>query len=101
MEIDTVALEAMEVRLARIENGYERVHGRLGALEQRLGGLESRLTSGMASLRYEMLEAVETLRTDVRRGEEERRGQTTARFSWLLFLMLGSILVPILRELAR
>ena len=65
--------------MARLEGAYEQINERLGLLEQRL-------TSEIASLRLDFTEL---------------RGQINTRFYWLLTFVLGSILIPILRDLAR
>ncbi len=101
MAIETTASEALEMRLARLESGCERMGERLGTLEQRLTALEPRLASGLTSLRYEMLSALDSLRSELRAGETQMRTRMTGQFYWLLTLILGSILVPILRGLAR
>jgi len=65
--------------MARLEGPYEQINERLGLLEQRL-------TSEIASLRLDF--------TELRR-------QINTQFYWLLTFVLGSILIPILRDLMR
>jgi len=65
--------------MARLEGAYEQINERLGLLEQRL-------TSEIASLRLDF--------TELRR-------QINTQFYWLLTFVLGSILIPILRDLMR
>ena len=65
--------------MARLEGAYEQINERLGLLEQRL-------TSEIASLRLDY--------TELRR-------QINTQFYWLLTFVLGSILIPILRDLMR
>ena len=74
-----MATEQFEIRMARLEGAYEQINERLGLLEQRL-------TSEIASLRLDF--------TELRR-------QINTQFYWLLTFVLGSILIPILRDLMR
>ena len=69
-----MAIEALEVRMARLEGAYEQ---------------RSELTSGIDGLRSGFKAAI---------GDVRRRMDT--QFYWLLTLVLGSILIPILRDLA-
>src|SRR3990172_10435964 len=50
----TMAIEALEIRMARLEGGYEQINERLGGIEQRLGSFEQRFTAEITSLRSEM-----------------------------------------------
>ncbi|MGH7930835.1 MAG: hypothetical protein ACRD1T_20140 [Acidimicrobiia bacterium] len=75
--------ETIEIHMARLEGAYQQINERLGALEQRL-------TAEIAALRSEI------------RGEiRDHRHQTSGQFYWLLTFVLGSILIPILRDLNR
>jgi len=74
-----MATEQFEIRMARLEGAYQQINERLGLLEQRL-------TSEIASLRLDF--------TELRR-------QINTQFYWLLTFVLGSILIPILRDLMR
>ncbi len=74
-----MAAEPIEIRMAKLEGAYEQINVRLGALEQRLVG-------EIASVRGEV--------SDLRR-------QITTQFYWTLTFILGSILIPILRDLIR
>ena len=85
-----MAIEALEIRMAKLEGGYEQINERLGAIEQRLASFEQRFTSEITALRSE-----------TRAGDAELRKQMAGQFYWLLTLVLGSILVPILRDLGR
>ncbi len=68
---------------------------RLGAIEHRLISLEQRLGAEVASIRVEM-------GTMATRGDiSELRRRMDTQFYWILTFVLGSILVPILRDLAR
>src|SRR3990170_4088507 len=119
----TMAIEALEIRMARLEGGYEQINERLGGIEQRLGSFEQRFTAEITSLRSEMASRadlaslrsemasmrsematrsdVTALRSEMRAADADLRKQMNAQFSWLLTFVLGSILVPILRDLAR
>jgi len=95
-----MAADHIDVRMARLEGAYEEISSRLGSidqrcgsidqrfgsLEQRLGSLEQRLSAEIAGVRSELL---------------DHRRQTSAQFYWLLTFVLGSILVPVLRDLIR
>lgn len=94
-----MAIETMEMRMTRLERGCERIVERLGLIEHRLTAVEPRLASGMASLRYEVLSALDLLRSEVRAGEAGARTRGTVHFYWLLTLVVGSILVSLLLEL--
>jgi len=119
-----MAIEALEVRMARLEGGYEQINERLGAIEQRLtseiGALRAEIASlrpDIASLRSDITSLrsestslrseiatradVASLRAEMRVGDSDLRKQMTAQFFWLLTFVLGSILVPILRDFAR
>jgi len=96
-----MAIDTIETRIARVERGCERIAERLGLIEQRLTALEPRLASSVTSLRYELLSGLDSLRTDARGAEAERRRQAAVQFYWLLAIMIGSILVPFLRDLVR
>ena len=87
--------------MATLERGCERINERLGLIEHRLTGIELRLASGATSLRYELLSALDSLRVDVRTADAGLRRQGTAQFYWLLAIVVGSVLVPLLRDLAR
>lgn len=65
--------------MARLEGAYEQITARLAGLEREVAALRVDLGSQFGELRRRM---------DV-------------QFYWLLTLVLGSILVPVLRDLAR
>jgi predicted PurR-regulated permease PerM len=88
--IGSMAAEAIEIRMARLEGTNTQINERLGAIEDRLGAIEQRLTSEIAALR-----------ADMNSGQDGLRRQITGQFYWLLTLILGSILIPFLRDLAR
>jgi hypothetical protein len=79
-----MAAEPMEVRMARLEGAYEQINVRLAGLEREITALRGDMGS---------------LRGDVSSQFAEMRRRTDAQFYWLLTLVLGSILVPILRDL--
>lgn len=78
-----MAAEPTEIRMARLEGAYEQINERLGALEQRLSG------------------EIAALRTDLRSEVGGLRQQMNTQFYWLLTFILGSILIPILRDLVH
>jgi hypothetical protein len=110
-----MATEALEIRMARLEGGYGQINERLGSLEQRFGGvehriagLEQRVASESAAIRGEITSLradvvtrsdLETLRLEMRGADSELRRQITGQFYWLLTLVIGSILLPLARDL--
>ncbi len=58
-----MAVDALEVRMARLEGAYEQIHARLGGVEHRLETMEQRVASDFAALRAE----VRADTTDLRR----------------------------------
>ena len=91
-----MAIEAIEIRMARLEGGYEQINERLGGIEGRLASFEHRFTAEITSLRTETT----GLRSEMATRSElaELRRQINAQFFWLLTFILGSILIPILRD---
>ncbi|HEV8355116.1 MAG TPA: hypothetical protein VGR24_13120 [bacterium] len=88
--IGPMAAEPTEIRMPRLEGAYEQINERLGVLEQRL-------VAEIGSVRGEVV----ALRSDVHSDQAELRRQITNQFYWLLTLILGSILIPLLRDLVR
>jgi len=80
-----MATEALEVRMAKLEGGYAQINERLAGVEREVGALRSEL--------HGEIEGVRSDSRDIRR-------QLSSQFYWLLTLILGSILIPILRDLA-
>ncbi len=70
--IEPMAVDSLKIRMARLEGVYEQINERLGHLEQRL-------SAEIGDLRRQM----------------------TSQFYWTLTFILGSILIPILRDLIR
>jgi len=95
-----MATETVEMRMARLERGCERINERLGVIEHRLTGIEPRLASSVTSLGYELLSALESLRAEVRAGDGTIRKDGIVHFYWVVTLVAGSMLVPLLLELA-
>jgi hypothetical protein len=90
-----MSIDALEVRIARLEGGFEQINVRLGAIEHRMGAMEQRFSTEIGSLRAQMSGmATRSELADLRR-------QMNAQFFWLLTFVLGSILIPILRDFAR
>lgn len=71
--------EALEIRMARLEGAYEQITARLAGLEREVAALRLDMGSQFAELRR----------------------RTDTQFYWLLTLVLGSILIPVLRDLMR
>lgn len=80
------AYEEISRRLGSIDQHFGSIDQRFGSLEQRLASLEQRLSAEIAGLRSELL---------------DHRRQTSAQFHWLLTFILGSILIPVLRDVIR
>lgn len=114
--IGSMAAEPTEIRMAKLEGAYEQINVRLGALEQHLVGeiasVRAEVRSGISSVRDEIGSGIgsvrgeiATLRSDMHSSQEELRrqmtGQMAGQFYWLLTLILGSILIPLLRDLVR
>jgi hypothetical protein len=78
-----MAAEPLDIRMARLEGAYVQIN-------ERLAGLENRLATEMAGMRAE-------LRTEL----SELRRQMTSQFYWVLTMVFGSILIPLLRDLIR
>ena len=78
-----MAVEPLDIRMARLEGAYAQIN-------ERLAGLENRLVTEMAGLRAEF-----------RAELSELRRQMTSQFYWVLTLILGSILIPFLRDIVR
>lgn len=78
-----MAAEPIEIRMARLEGAYEQIN-------ERLPELRSDLQTGLMSVRSE-------IRSEI----VELRRQIQTQFYWLLTFVLGSILVPIVRDLAQ
>lgn len=71
--------QPLDVRMARLEGADEQITERLAGLEREVAALRVDMGSQFAELRRRM----------------------DARFFWLLALVLASVLVLILRDLAR
>ena len=78
-----MAIERLDIRMARLEGAYAQINERLGALENRL------------------VTEMGALRTEFRTEHAELRRQITTQSYWVLTLILGSILIPFLRDFIR
>lgn len=116
--------------MARLEGAYEQINERLSDLRGDVLSLRGLITglgetlrpeisagdaalrseiSGLGeSLRAEMNALGGTIRSEITAGDmahrseiAEMRRQMSGQFYWTLTLILGSILIPFLRELAR
>jgi len=81
-----MAIDSLDIRMARLEGGYAQVNERLGALEDRLTSLVGEMGA---------------LRTEFRTELNELRRQMTTQFYWVLTLVLGSILISFIRDFVR
>jgi predicted nuclease with TOPRIM domain len=78
-----MAANPLEVRIARLEGGYEQINERLGTIEGRLTQLEQRLDRMASELRSEM---------------GDLRKQMNTQFYWIVGLILVSILIPLIQR---
>ena len=109
----------MDARMARLEGAYEQINERLSELRSDVQSLQalirglgetirSEISAGDAALRSEISAGDAALRAEIGAGDAalrsemtEIRRQLSAQFYWTLTLLLGSILIPFLRELTR
>lgn len=68
-----MAAEALEVRMARLEGGYEQIDKRLGSIDADLRDLRAEIRGELGGLRAEMRQ----------------------QFFWVIGLIIVTILVPI------
>lgn len=81
-----MAAEPLEIRMARLEGAYQQINERLNDLRLEIHGLRAEVRGEIAAVRSEI---------------GDLRKQLATQFYWLLTFVLGSILIPILRDLAR
>ncbi|HET6947908.1 MAG TPA: hypothetical protein VFJ45_08875 [bacterium] len=81
--------EALEIRMARLEDAYEQIN-------ERLAGVERELSAFRAEFKAELKAEIGSLRPD----SADIRKQLQTRFYWTLTLILGAVLFPVLRDLA-
>lgn len=107
-----MAIDSLDIRMARLEGAYAQINERLGSLENRLvaeiGGLRSEVRADIDGLRSEvgadiggLRSEIGALRGEVRSDLADLRRQVTTQFYWVLTFVLGSILLPLLRDVAR
>lgn len=107
-----MAIDALDIRMARLEGAFAQINERLGSLENRLvaeiSGLKTEMSSEIGGLRAEMRSEITGLRVEMRSeiaglraDHAELRRQMTTQFYWMLTFILGSILVPLLRDLVK
>jgi len=96
-----MATEPTEIRMARLEGAYEQINERLGMMEQHLVAEIGAAREEIGSVRTELRGEIGSVRVEVRGEIADLRKQITGQFYWLLTLILGSILIPFLRDLAR
>lgn len=106
-----MAADALDIRMARLEGAYQQINERLGGIDGGLASIRSEISalrtegkSDFAGLRSE----ISALRTETKgdlaaaRSEiSDLRKQTATQFYWLLTFVLGSVLIPLFRDLAR
>lgn len=101
-----MATDALEIRMARLEGAYEQINVRLAGVEREIGGLRSEMKAESATVRSEFatvrseLAALRVeLTTKIDSNGESLRRRMDTQFYWLLTILLGSILIPLLRDL--
>lgn len=87
--------------MARLEGAYEQINERLSELRGDVQSLHSAIRGLGETLRTEIGAGETTLRAEITAGDTSLRRQMSAQFYWTLTLILGSILIPILRDLGR
>jgi len=92
-----VPAESLDIRMARLEGAYEQINERLAELRGDVQSIRSLITGLAETLRTEITAGDAALRAEM----GEMRRQISAQFYWVLTLVLGSILIPLLREFAR
>lgn len=95
-----MATDALEIRMARLEGAYEQINERLAGVEREIAALRSELKNEIGSLRTEIGDVRSELNNGIGSLRSELTGRMQAQFYWLLTFILGSILIPILRDLA-
>jgi tetrahydromethanopterin S-methyltransferase subunit G len=85
-----VAANPLEVRIARLEGGYEQINERLGTIEGRLGQLEQRLDRVASEIRGGI--------AGLGREIGDLRKQMNTQFYWVVGLILVSILIPLMQR---
>lgn len=110
-----MAAEALDIRMARLEGAFAQINERLGALEQRLSSeigavrrelselkseFKSALSAGLGSVGGE-ISSVRRESGALRAEIADLRRQMNTQFYWLLTLILGSILIPLIRDFAQ
>jgi hypothetical protein len=79
-----MAVDAWELRTARLEGAYEQVERRLGTVAGRLAALERKVDLGLAELRGE-----------IKAMTIELISKMDRQFYWLLGVLVVSILLPL------
>ena len=98
-----MAADAWELRTARLEDAYEQVDRRLGALEGRLATLEQKMDTGFAQIRVEISGARDAshaeinglrdvLHAEISGVRDALHADMRKQFYWLLGVMLSGFL---------
>lgn len=119
-----MAIEALEVRMARLEGAYEQSNERLGGVEREIAAFRMDLKSEVAGLRTELKTEIAGVRSDIAglrsdlssavdglraqlisetgklgSADAETRRQMQTQFYWTLTLILTAILLPFLQNI--
>lgn len=92
-----MATEPTEIRLARLEGAYEQMNMRLRTMERRIVGQAG---SGYEAFGSVLRDPGGEMRF-IRQEFEALRREMTLQFHVLMILLSLSIIIPILRDLAR
>jgi archaellum component FlaC len=83
-----MAMESVDVRLARLEGSYQQIDRRLGSIEDRLGRLEMKVDAQGNALGARI--------DELNRGLSARIDALSNRVHTMLYGIIVAILVPIL-----
>jgi signal transduction histidine kinase len=92
-----MAIDALEIRMARLEGAYEQMNERLAAIDAGLSSGLSSIRAELSTLRIEQKSDLASVHAEV----ADLRKQTTTQFYWLLTLVLSSLVIPLIRDLLR
>jgi hypothetical protein len=90
-----MAVDALDVRMARLEGAYEQINVRLGGVEHRLESLEQRVTAEFAALRSEIRDSTAVLRKEMHEADTELRKRLDLLLVGVFFAILLQIAVRV------
>jgi hypothetical protein len=86
-----MAMESVDVRLARLEGGYQQIDRRLGSIEDRLGRLETKVDSAVDRLDAKIDAQGNALGARI----DDLNRVLSGRIHMLLYGIIVAVLVPI------